>query len=177
VREILAPPLEAKVVVSVHDPELAAALAGSIDAALRRETAACPDDWSGPVVRLRTRKRLAMLVERGRLEGAIVVVSVTPANARHLVAIVDGIRAASAAGVQLVWDGTARERVERHVFAALEHVRASARGAPVILTETGEPSFALRLVINDRAQERPSEWSASSRDRVPGGEAASGSDT
>ncbi|HMG21861.1 MAG TPA: hypothetical protein VK607_11105, partial [Kofleriaceae bacterium] len=97
----------ARVTVAVADPELARALTTAIAAALAEAAAelapAAASVAGAPVVRLRSRKRLAR--DPGRVAGAIAVVPVTARNARHLVALIDGLRAAGALGIQLVWDG------------------------------------------------------------------------
>jgi len=144
----------ANVANAVADPELAAALtsavAGAITAALA-EIGMRKPAGPVPVVRLRSRKRLACVADR--LAGAIAIVPVTARNARHLVALIDGIRAAGAAGIQLVWDGAdpPRGEVERHVFAALERARATPGEAPVVLAASDEPATALHLLIAHRS--------------------------
>ena len=107
-----------------------------------------------PTVRVRSRNGLAR--DAGRLGGAIAVVPVTARNARHLVALVDGSRAAGAIGVQLVWDGAepARTAVEHHVFAALERARATPGEPPVVLAASDRPVAALRFLV----ARRPHAW-------------------
>jgi len=80
------------------------------------------------------------------------MVGVTARNSRHLVAIVDGLRAAGVAGIQLVWDG---ESGERHVFAALERARSNPAAAPVVLATGLEPVPALHTLIAHRNQRKP----------------------
>lgn len=147
-RRIVAAPLEAQLTVAIADDALEEAVASKIQAALR-----FTPPPRAKVVRLRTRSRLASKVDR--LAGAFVVVRVTAANARHLVAMVDAIRQANAAGVQLVWDGESpgRARAQRHVFAVLEHVRATPNAAPVVLAPTDELALSLRLIADARGGE------------------------
>jgi len=154
VTRLVARPLEATVGVAVADPGLSAAMAEAIASALRRAVDAVPP-LDVPVVRLRTRKRLARL-GAGGVVGAIVVVRVTGRSARRLPELVEAVRDAGALGVQLVWDGRepAREEVERHVFAVLEAARATPAGPPVVLAASEEPSFSLRVLVG-RAGRRP----------------------
>jgi hypothetical protein len=145
----------ARIAVGVADPELARALTAAMADAVAGAMSAVATETeradAAPVVRLRSRKAVAR--ESGRLAGAIAVIPVTARNARHLVALVDGVRAAGAIGVQLVWDGAAppRAEVERHVFAALEHARATPGDPPVVLATTDQPVTALHVVIAHRA--------------------------
>jgi len=145
-----------RVAVAVADPELARALTEAIAAALTDTTAelaaATEAIAAAPVVRLRARKRLAR--DPGRVAGAIAIVPVTARNARHLVALIDGLRAAGALGIQLVWDGAAppRAEVERHVFAALERARETPGQPPVVLAVCDSPVPALRVLIAARAR-------------------------
>jgi hypothetical protein len=106
-----------------------------------------------PTVRVRSRKGLTR--DAGRLGGAIAIVPVTARNARHLVALVHGARAAGAVGVQLVWDGAdpPRAAVEHHVFAALERVRATPGEPPVVLAATDQPVSALHFLVAHRSTE------------------------
>jgi hypothetical protein len=149
----------AKVAIAIADAELACAMTAAVADAIRGAAAAAGMTQPGdlPVVRLRSRKRLACVA--GALAGAIAIVHVTARNARHLVALIDGIRAAGAAGVQLVWDGAEppRAEVERHVFAALERARAMPNEAPVVLAASGEPVSALHLLVAHRASLRKDE--------------------
>jgi hypothetical protein len=87
--------------------------------------------------------------------GAFVVVPVTAGNARHLLEIVRAVRGKRPAGVQLVADDAsgAWPRIERHVFALLEHVRATPKEPPVVVARTGEPALALRLLALGPAEE------------------------
>ena len=143
-------PLEAAVSVAVADQALARATATAIADALQA-TLASFEPPAMRVVRLRTRKRFARLGAE-RVKDAMVVVQVTSPNARHLLEIVENLRAAGCAGVQLVWNGIdpARERVERHVFAVLERARSTPAGPPVVVAEEAEPALALRILIAHR---------------------------
>jgi hypothetical protein len=136
---------DATIQIGVADPALATTIASAVTGALA--TLEIPE-LACPLVHLRSRKRLAALVLDGSLAGAIAIVGVTPRNARHLVTLIDGLRAAGAAGIQLVWDGDARD--ERHVFAALERARATPAAAPVVVATGSEPAPALRLLIAHR---------------------------
>jgi hypothetical protein len=142
--------LEAAIRVAVADEPLARALVERIAVAVRAAAALSPEPL--PVVQLRSRKALAALAPQ--LAGALAIVPITPRNARHLPELVDGIRAAGAAAVQLVWDGAtpARARVERHLFAALERARATPAGPPVIVAQTAQPAAALPLLIAQRVR-------------------------
>jgi hypothetical protein len=173
---------EATVGVAVADPALAEALIAAIARAVRdaaqateppvgagavHDTAQAtePSARAGAVrdaahateppapvrtVRVRSRKGLAR--DAGQLGGAIAIVPVTPRNARHLIALVDGARAAGALGVQLVWDGVdpPRATVEHRVFAALEHARATPGAPPVVLAACDRPAPALCFLIAHR---------------------------
>jgi hypothetical protein len=116
-------------------------------------------------VRARSRKGLAR--EASRLGGAIAIVRVTARNARHLAALVAAARAAGALGVQLVWDGAdpPRAAIEHHVFAALEHARATPGEPPVVLAITDQPAAALRFLIAHRAQDRRARGGTSRAER------------
>ncbi|HWO18733.1 MAG TPA: hypothetical protein VNO30_08150 [Kofleriaceae bacterium] len=149
---------EARIAVHTADPALAAAITERITAALAAAAdelaaAAPPVDLAtalAPVLVLRSRKALA---RRGAaVAGALAVVPVTERNARHLVELIGGIRAAGALGVQLVWDGAAppRARVERHIFAALEAARARPLLPPVVLATEHRPAAALRILVAHR---------------------------
>jgi len=134
---------DAAIHIGIGDPVLADAVASALRQALAIELPAL----AHPVVYLRSRKRMA---ERGAdLAGALAVVGVTPRNARHLVALIDGLRAAGVVGIQLVWDGIADER---HVFAALERARSMPAAAPVVVVDvtTIEPAPALLLLVAHR---------------------------
>ena len=133
--------------IHVADPALAEAITTQIAAALRAIDLAPP---ACPLVTLRSRKRLAEIA--ATLAGAIAIVPITLRNARHLVELTDGIRAAGAAGIQLVWDGADRPLLERHVFAVLEHGRATPGAAPIVLAPTREPAAALRILVAHRRQ-------------------------
>ena len=139
----------AQIAVRIADPALAATIteriAAAITAAAAELAAAAPQGERA--VTLRSRKALAR--RAAEIAGAVTVVPVTERNARHLVELVGGIRAAGALGVQLVWDGEAppRERVERHVFAVLEQARATPLGPPVVLATEARPAAALWILI------------------------------
>ena len=112
---------------------------------------AAPEPARIRTVRVRSRKRLAR--DAGRLGGSIAIVPVTARNARHLAVLIDGLRAAGALGVQLVWDGTdpPRAAVEHHVFAALEHARATPGEPPVVLATSDQPVAALDFLVAHRS--------------------------
>ncbi|WP_394836935.1 hypothetical protein LVJ94_08510 [Pendulispora rubella] len=144
-------PLVERVRVNVADPELARAMTQAIADAIR---AALPSELPAPappVVRFRTRKKLARLLTAPEaLAGALAVVRVTSANARHLEAWVTEVRRAGVAGVQLVWNGRdpAPERVASRIFRVLEMARATLREAPVMLSARAVPAQALLLSIS-----------------------------
>jgi hypothetical protein len=150
------PPDVARIAIGVADSELAHTLRDAIAAALSDAVAATlgVGDTAAPTVRLRSRKRLARVASQ--LGGAIAIVPVTAKNARHLVVLVDGIRAAGALGVQLVWDGAVppRAEVERHVFAVLERARATPGEPPVVIAATEVPVTALALLIAHRPRRK-----------------------
>ena len=145
----------ARIAIGVMDPDLAhaltAAVADAVAGVVNAAAAEIAHSEAAPVVRLRSRRAVAR--DPGRLAGAIAVVPVTARNARHLVALVDRVRAAGAIGVQLVWDGAAPPRadVERHVFAALEHARATPGEPPVVLATADQPVTALHVLVAHRA--------------------------
>lgn len=143
---------EASVGVAIADPALAQAVTSAVTAAIRGAVpGSAPPDRAAPTVRLRARKRVAALADR--LAGAIAIVPVTARNARHLVELVERVRAAGAIGVQLVWDGAVppRAAVEHHVFAVLERARATPNEAPVVLATSDQPAPALDLLIAHRS--------------------------
>ena len=142
---------EAQIRVAVADPALAQALTTAIAEAIRAAGAVPPPPQPVRTIRLRSRKRLVR--EAGQIPGAIALVPVTARNARHLVELVDRLRAAGAIGVQLVWDGAdpPRPRVEHHVFAALERARATPGEPPVVLAASDQPVPALYLLIARRS--------------------------
>jgi hypothetical protein len=175
---------EATIAIAIADPALAQALAAAIIAALGGALGGSVDDTlddapgNAPgelrpetrgthprAVRVRSRKGLAR--EASRLDGAIAVVRVTARNARHLAALVAAARAAGALGVQLVWDGAdpPRAAIEHHVFAALEHARATPGEPPVVLAATAQPAAALRFLIAHRAQDRRARGGTSRAER------------
>ena len=144
-----ASPDEATIVFGVADPALATAMASAIAAALRGFAL---EPVAPRTVLLRSRRRIPEL----ELAGAIAIVGVTPRNARHLVELVDGVRAAGAIGVQLVWDGAdpPRAAVEHHVFAALERARATPGEPPVVLATSDQPAPALCFLVAHRSEPR-----------------------
>ncbi|MDF2696038.1 MAG: hypothetical protein K0S65_4421 [Labilithrix sp.] len=148
---IVASPLAAAVKVAIADGALAAAMTEAIAAALREAVSKEPAPL--PIVRLRTRKRLTRL-RPAALAGALVIVRVTSTNARRLPELVDAVRSAGPAGVQITWDGVVppRAEVERYVFATLEAARATPTGPPVVLAEDSAPALALRLLIVHRGR-------------------------
>jgi hypothetical protein len=141
---------EARIGVAIADPARAQAVAAAVAEAIRAAGASAAPDRAARTVRLRSRKRLARIA--GELTGAIAIVPVTARNARHLVALVEGVRAAGAIGVQLVWDGELppRAEVEPHVFAALERARATPDQPPVVLATSDRPVPALHLLVAHR---------------------------
>lgn len=145
------------VVVEIADARLSRKMTRAIEDAMRAAVAAAEQSAARAgdlrVVRLRARKALARLGPEG-LGGALAIVRVNERNARHLPELVDGIRAAGALAVQMVWDGKEppAARVERHVFTVLERARATPSGPPVILAKDDEPPFALRILIGARAR-------------------------
>jgi hypothetical protein len=130
--------------VSVKDPALARRLEGAIARAVRGRIAT--EAPALEAVRIRSRKMLERL--RDRVAGAIAVVPVTDRNLRWLQELVDALRDAGVAGVQLVWDGRepSREVAEGRVFAVLEHARATPGRPPVVLARGEEPVEALRML-------------------------------
>lgn len=148
--------------VAIADPALAARLTSSITAAIAH---AIDDLFATPPPPLRTiqlRARATASQRADELPGALAIVPVTERNARHLLALVDQLRTAGVAGVQLVWDGAARPRIERHVFAVLEQARSTPAGPPVVLASTTTPAAALQLLVAHRFADR-------SADRSPRG--------
>lgn len=99
--------------------------------------------------RLRDAIDAAQRVDVPAAEGIAVIV-VTRANRKDLVACIEHARANGAPGIQLVWDGADRARTERHVFAALEHARATQHAAPVVLADSEEPVPALCILVHHR---------------------------
>jgi hypothetical protein len=145
-----APTREASIGVAVAEPGLAQALTTAVAEAIQAVAARAEPPVHTRTVRLRSRKRLAR--DAAELAGAIAIVPVTARNARHLVALVDGIRAAGAIGVQLVWDGAdpPRASVEPCVFAVLERARATPNEPPVVLATSDQPVPALHLLVAQR---------------------------
>jgi hypothetical protein len=138
----------ARVGVWVRDRVLAARLARAMTRTLRRAVALPSRELA--VVRVPSRRALERI--GGSVEGAIAVVPLTRRNLRHAGAIVEALRAAGAAGVQLAWDGhdPAREVAEARVFEILEHARATPAQPPVVLARGEEPVEALRILIAHR---------------------------
>jgi hypothetical protein len=132
--------------LAIRDATLAAEVSTAISQAIAN---AVGEPTERPVVHLRSRKRLAEV--SAQLSGAIALVGVTPRNGRRLVELVSGCRAAGAAGVQLVWDGS-DAAIERHVFAALEFARSTPASAPVVLSRHERPAAALAILIAHRAR-------------------------
>jgi hypothetical protein len=142
---------EATIGVAIADPELADALSAAMVHALEQAVSEVAASAELRTVYVRSRKAVAR--DADRLRGAIALVPVTPRNARHLVALVDGARAAGALGVQLVWDGAdpPRAAVEHHVFAALERARATPGEPPVVLASSDQPVAALDFLVAARS--------------------------
>jgi hypothetical protein len=138
----------ARIGVSVRDRALARRLVAAMTGALRAALAAPVHELA--VVRVRSRKSLDRLGVR--VDGAIAIVPLTARNLRRAGALVEGLRTAGAAGVQLVWDGCtpAREAAEATVFAILEQARATPTRAPVVLARGEEPVEALRILVAQR---------------------------
>lgn len=145
--------------VSIADAKLARTMRRAIDASMRAaiEAAQRRVEEMGElrVVRLRARRALASTLATspdGTLGGALAIVRVTERNARHLPELVEGLRAANASAVQMVWDGTTptRSLVERWVFEVLERARGTSKGPPVILARTDDIPFALRILVANR---------------------------
>jgi hypothetical protein len=138
----------AQVGVCVEDAALARRLTSAMTRALRAAVAMPPRELV--VVEVRSRKAFERL--RPTIAGAIAVVPVTARNLRRVGEIVESIRGAEAAGVQLVWDGREppRETAEARVFAILEEARATLGRPPVVLASGCEPVDALRILIELR---------------------------
>jgi len=141
-------PLAERVRVAVADPELARAMHQAIADAIGKATP--PELPAPPVVRFRTKKKLARLLAAPEaLAGSIAVIGVTEANARHLESWVTEARRAGVVGVQLVWNGRepSSERVQPRIFRVLEMARATLREAPVVLSPRAAPAQALLFAI------------------------------
>lgn len=145
-RFVVGPAREATVRIAVADPALAEAIAAAITDAVIPTA-----NIELRCIRLRSRRRATALA--ARLAGAIAIVPITARNARHLVALVDQLRASQVAGIQLVWDGTSppRAQIEPHVFAALERARAAPTAAPVVLCDGEALAPVLRYLVAQRA--------------------------
>jgi hypothetical protein len=138
----------AQIGVSVRDEALAQRLTDAMTRAVQAAVHVPPREIA--VVRVRSRKGLDRL--GASVAGALAVVTVTTRNLRRVGEIVERLRAAGVAGVQLVWDGCepTREVAEARVFAILERARATPDKAPVVLARGREPVEALRILVNLR---------------------------
>jgi len=138
----------ARIGISVRDKALATRLAGAMTRAVRAVVSTELREMA--VVRVRSRKSLERLGTR--VGGVIAVVPLTARNLRRAGDLVEALRAAGAAGIQLVWDGRepSREAAEARVFAILERARATPGQAPVVLARGEEPAEALRILIAHR---------------------------
>lgn len=135
--------LAAEIRISCRDPERGRRIDDAIGEALEQAAELLPTSNTA-TLRARTRRRAAAL-RAAELERSFVIVPVTRRNARHLLEILESVRAGGALGVQLVWDGqTDRDVIEPHVFAALESARQTKKLGPVILATRSEPCFVLR---------------------------------
>ena len=143
------------VAVSTADPALSNRLIAAMADAVADAVAELAPWQSAelPIVRVRSRKSLTRNPDQ--IAGAIAIVLVADRNACRLSALIDGLRAAGAVAIQLVWDGAAppRTAVESHVFAALEHARETPGQPPVVLAASEAPATALRLLIAHRGRE------------------------
>ena len=138
---------EATITVAIADPDLSRAMTAGIAAAMSGGGEPPADHRA---VRVRSRQALAR--RAASVPGAIAIVPVTVRNAKYLLEIVDGIRAAGAIGVQLVWNGADRARIERRVFAVLERARATPNDPPVVLATSDRPIAALRILVAHRSR-------------------------
>lgn len=138
----------ARIGISVKNGALAERLARAMTRALRAMVAAPLREVA--TVRVRSRKALDRL--GSRVDGAIAVVPLTTRSLRHAGELVEALRAAGAAGVQVAWDGRdpTRQAAEARVFAILEQARATPGKAPVVLARGEEPVEALRFLIAHR---------------------------
>ena len=135
--------LHAKIRVNANDRAASTKIASAIEAAIAKAT---PQPQPPAQIRLiKSRKRARVPVPATTGNTMIVIIPVTRRNARHLVTMLESIRfSGSPRAIQLVWDGTTdRERIEPHVFAALEHARSTPKLAPVILATNETPTFTL----------------------------------
>lgn len=126
--------------IRIHAKEASTRIACAIEAAIAKAT---PELLPPSRIRkIKSRKRAAIPVTE---ENTIVIIAVTRRNARHLRTMLESLRfSGSPRGIQLVWDGeTDHERIEPHVFAALEHARSTPKLAPVILAKSETPTFTL----------------------------------
>lgn len=88
---------------------------------------------------------------------AIVVVPSSPSRARDLPILVAALRDANVAAVQIAWrdPGPIPGPASRHVFATLEHARATPKKAPVVLARSVTPApNLLHLVAHARTSTR-----------------------
>lgn len=136
----------ARIGVSVKDASLARqlmdAMAGAIPPAVPHEH---------PVVRVVSRKALARLASR--LQGVIAVVPLRASRLRHAGELVEALRAAGVAGVQMAWDAPEPPRgaAEARVFAILEQARATPGRPPVVLARGEAVVEALRILVDFRS--------------------------
>lgn len=139
-----AQPDGAEVRVAARSPARARRLTSAVAGALRE--LATQEAPALPVVRVPSRKALARLGEA--VAGALAVVPVSARNLRFAGEIVEALRAAGAAGVQVVWDGEdpPRERAEAPIFALLERARSTPGKAKVVLSRDEEPAESLRIL-------------------------------
>jgi hypothetical protein len=138
----------AHVGVSVRDRALAGRLAQAMTRTLRAVVALPLPAHS--VVRVPSRRALERL--GATVQGVFAIVPLTAKNLRRAGAIVDGLRSAGVAGVQVVWDGRdpGREIAEATVFDILERARATPSLPPVVLARGEEPVEALRILVAHR---------------------------
>jgi hypothetical protein len=138
----------ARVGVSVRDRRLAARLTKAMTRTLRAAVALPIRELS--VVRVASRRAVERLGKN--VEGTVAIVPLTRRNLRRAAAIVEGLRVAGAAGVQVAWNGCepARESAEATVFKILERARATPSLPPVVLAHGTEPVAALRILIAHR---------------------------
>lgn len=90
--------------------------------------------------------RVATLADVPGAANGIAFIPVTRRNARRLLALAEGLESSGAAGIQLVWNGKARE-FEGPVFRVLEAWRGTTRGCPLVLAPNRRPAEALMRMI------------------------------
>jgi hypothetical protein len=141
-------PDRAEVRIAARSAVLSRRLGSAVKAALHAQAAI--EAPSPPVVRVPSRRALSRL--GAEVVGAIAVVPVRARNLRFAAEIVDGLREAGAAGVQLWWDGEdpPQERAEGRIFAILERARSTPSKAPVVLSRSAAPAESLRILIGAR---------------------------